>query len=90
VLVYGHAEGCSVTGGHVYRGARMPSLHGTYFYADFCGGWVRSFRFAGGQVTERQEWDGLATPQITSFGEDATGELYLVSGTGSVFRIVPR
>ena len=45
---YSHDDGCSVTGGYVYRGSAIPSLQGTYFYSDFCGGWVRSFRFANG------------------------------------------
>jgi len=92
VLDYPHASGaCSVTGGYVYRGAAMSSLHGTYFYADFCAGFVRSFRFQSGQVTNQLEWPLLSPPGgfITSFGEDAQGEPYLMTQGGSLFRIVP-
>lgn len=90
VLVYDQSQGCSVIGGHVYRGPRMPERQGTYFYGDLCGGWVRSFRYLGGEPTQETEWPALGVPQITSFGEDAAGELYVVSGTGTVYRIVPK
>ena len=91
VLEYDHSEGCSVTGGYVYRGSALPELVGHYFYADFCRGWVRSFRFAGGAATDPREWPTLAPPggQVTSFGEDAVGELYLTTAGGSVFKVVP-
>ena len=90
VLDYPHAQGaCSVTGGFVYRGA-IASLRGTYFYADFCAGFVRSFRLAGGQPSEQTEWPLLnAGPNsITSFGEDAQGELYVTTQGGILFKIV--
>lgn len=88
-LVYGHSEGCSVTGGFVYRGRELPDLRGTYFYADFCRAWVRSFRYANGQATEPRDWPELAPGgQITSFGEDAAGELYVVAAGGQVHKIV--
>ncbi len=86
-VVYGHQDGCSVTGGLVYRGRRMPDLQGHYFYADYCSGWIRSFRYADGRVTRNREWKGARTPEITSFGEDAAGELYVLSERGTVFRI---
>lgn len=92
VLDYSHASGaCSVTGGYVYRGQTVPSLSGTYFYADFCAGFVRSFRFQNGQVTEQTEWPLLSPPGklITSFGEDAQGELYIMTSGGGLWRIVP-
>jgi hypothetical protein len=90
VLDYGHQGGaCSVTGGYVYRGAAIPSLRGTYFYGDYCAGWVRSFRWENGVVTDPREWDDLAPGgPITSFGEDADGELYLTTANGRVARIV--
>ena len=45
VAEYSHEAGrCSVTGGYVYRGQAVPTIQGTYFYADFCAGFVRSFR----------------------------------------------
>ncbi len=88
VLEYGHGEGCSVTGGFVYRGAAIPALQGTYFYADYCAGWVRSFRYANNAATEQQEWAFGALGNILSFGEDAAGELYILSANGTVYRIV--
>jgi len=89
VLDYSHDDGCSVAGGYVYRGTAIPSLVGSYFYADYCGGWVRSFRFAGGKATEPQEWSVLSPGgNITSFGQDAAGELYVLTSEGGVYRIV--
>jgi len=82
---------CSITGGYVYRGARLPILTGHYFYGDYCSGWVRSFRYVNGTVQEQRDY----TPEfgilgnITSFGEDTRGELYIVTQGGSVYRIVP-
>jgi len=91
VLEYGHREGCSVTGGYVYRGGAIPALQGHYFYADFCQGWVRSFRYAGGAVTDETSWPTLRPGgPIVSFGEDSAGELYVLQAGGGVFRIVPQ
>jgi glucose/arabinose dehydrogenase len=91
VLDYAHGQGCSITGGYVYRGSAAPALQGTYFYGDYCGGWVRSFRLVAGQADERREWADLAPGgQITSFGEDANLELYVLTAAGRVARIVPR
>ncbi|HWF61940.1 MAG TPA: PQQ-dependent sugar dehydrogenase [Nitrospira sp.] len=90
ILEYTHDNGaCSVTGGYVYRGQAAPTIQGTYFYADFCGGFVRSFRFHNGSALERTEWPLLATPSITSFGQDDSGELYILTKSGKVFRIIP-
>ena len=91
VVEYEHTDGCAVTGGYVYRGAAIPSLRGTYFYADFCNGWVRSFRLVNGQVTDEREWPELAPGgRITSFGEDGAGELYILTAEGVVSKIVVR
>ena len=91
VLEYDHSNGCSVIGGYVYRGIMIPALQGNYFYADYCGGWVRSFRMEGGVVVDRTEWPELEPGgRVTSFGEDAAGELYLLTEQGGVFKIVPR
>lgn len=90
ILEYTHDNGaCSVTGGYVYRGQAAPTIQGTYFYADFCAGFVRSFRFHNGSALERTEWPLLAIPSITSFGQDGLGELYLLTKDGRVSRIVP-
>jgi glucose/arabinose dehydrogenase len=89
VLDYGHSEGCAVMGGYVYRGAAIPALRGTYFYADFCAGWVRSFRWVGGVATEQKEYPGMlpAGEQPNSFGEDAAGELYLTTEGGGLYKL---
>jgi len=89
-IEYDHTNGCSITGGYVYRGAAVPVLQGTYFYSDFCTGFVRSFRLASGMVTEHADWPLLRPGgNITSFGEDAAGELYVITSGGGLFRIVP-
>ena len=60
-------------------------------YAEYCAGWVRSLTFAGGQATDLREWTDLAPGgNVTSFGEDAAGELYILTQGGTVYRIVPR
>ncbi len=86
--------GCSITGGFVYRGCRLPDLHGTYFYADFCGAFVRTFEAVAGVAQNHQDVTaelfpagGFGVP--TSFGEDARGELYVITWLGNVFRIIP-
>ena len=86
--VYAHPEGCSVTGGSVYRGQDVPAIRGHYFYADYCEGWIRSFRYAGGQASEARSWDLEDVGRISSFGEDERGELYVISHEGGVYRIV--
>jgi glucose/arabinose dehydrogenase len=91
VLEYSHGSGCSISGGYVYRGAAIPALQGHYFYADYCSGWVRSFRLQDGQAVEPYQWPTLAPGgQVPSFGQDAAGELYVMNAGGQVFRIVPQ
>ena len=91
VVEYDHPTGCSITGGYVYRGPAIPALQGTYFYGDFCAGFVRSFRLAAnGSATEEASWPTLGPGgNITSFGEDAAGELYIMTSGGGLYRIVP-
>jgi glucose/arabinose dehydrogenase len=89
VLEYTHDDGCSVTGGAVYRGDAIPGLVGHYFYADYCAGWIRSFRYEDGRVTEAREWPVGSVGNILSFGQDAAGELYVLSSNGRVYRIEP-
>jgi glucose/arabinose dehydrogenase len=86
---YLHADGCSVTGGYVYRGSAIPELTGHYLYSDYCRGWLRSFRLAGGVVADHRSWAGIAVPLTVSFGRDGAGELYMVGGTRA-WRIVRR
>lgn len=81
------ANGCSVTGGYVYRGSAIPELAGRYFYSDFCRGYLKSF-LANGGIGEQRDW-GIASPgQVVSFGRDGTGELYIVSANGRIYKIV--
>jgi glucose/arabinose dehydrogenase len=96
IKVYDHGLGCSVTGGYIYRGCAIPDLEGTYFYADYCSGRIWSFGFDGVTKTDFQErtnelapGGGLNINSITSFGEDAEGEIYIVDQGGEVFKIVP-
>ncbi len=91
VLEYGHDEGCSVTGGFVYRGVAIPELVGHYFYADWCGSWVRSFRYANGRATQPADWseDLAEVGQVNSFGLDGSGEMYVATWSGMVARIAP-
>ncbi len=93
VVVYNHrgAGGCAVIGGFVYRGLAIPELNGHYFYGDWCGQFVRSFRYEDGRATQAQDWTadfGRVGP-ILSFGKDAQGELYVTTGDGGVYKIVP-
>jgi glucose/arabinose dehydrogenase len=89
---------CSVTGGFVYRGCMMGDLRGSYFYADFCSDQIRSFRSdpacSFDAASEILRTADLATPgltinDITSFGEDGRGEIYICDRGGEVFRILP-
>ena len=89
VAVYGHAAGnCSITGGFVYRGTAVPSARGRYFFGDFCSGRIWTLRAGAGEETLRPA--GLRLELITSFGEDARGELYLVSRAGRIYRLTAR
>ncbi len=83
---YGHNLGCSITGGHVYRGCDIPDLRGTYFFGDFCSGRIWSFEYevATGTVqdftvrtVELAPGGGMAIDTIASFGEDYNGEMYI-------------
>jgi hypothetical protein len=87
---HGDGRACSITGGYVYRGSAMEELDGHYFYSDYCGGWLRSFRWNGSSVVDQMDWTGEvgSIGRISSFGTDAFGELYLTAD-GSVYKIVP-
>ncbi len=83
----GFAGNCSIIGGYVYRGSELTNLQGHYFYSDFCGGFLRSFRFNNGAPVDEQDW-GLDAGSVTSFGRDFAGELYMVVAEGAVLKIV--
>jgi glucose/arabinose dehydrogenase len=89
IYEYDHSQGCSVTGGVVYRGCRMPDLAGTYFFGDYCRGFVRSFRYASGQAAEARQWSLSGIGSVSSFGLDADGEVYVVDYDGEVYRLEP-
>jgi glucose/arabinose dehydrogenase len=86
VAVYSHSEGCSITGGYVYRGTAVPAAAGRYFYGDYCSGTIWSFKAGNGR---------LSTPRVdgkieglSSFGEDGNGELYAVSvNNGMLYKL---
>jgi glucose/arabinose dehydrogenase len=88
ILQYSHDEGCSVTGGFVYRGEAIPSAYGHYFYGDFCSGLVWSFAVRDGKATDEKRHP-FQVESLSSFGEDLDGELYLVSLDGEIFRVAP-
>jgi hypothetical protein len=88
VLEYSHAEGCSVTGGYVYRGNKVPDLTGTYLYADYCQGWIKSFKYERGKAISRREWNTGDIGHVLSFGQDSAGELYVLSDNGRVYEII--
>jgi glucose/arabinose dehydrogenase len=102
VLEYSPVLGRSITGGYVYRGCEIPEIFGHYIYGDFVTGRIWSFKLVNGVATERQErTSDLGPPdaggvinQISSFAEDAAGNIYIVdrgsgnsSSQGQVFRI---
>jgi glucose/arabinose dehydrogenase len=95
VLEYDHSDGCSITGGSVYRGCRMPDLRGTYFYSDYCTPFIKTFRgVTDGQAQNLQdrtrEVSHGTIKTVSSFGEDARGELYLADHIkGDIWKIVP-
>lgn len=83
---YSHAEGCSITGGYVYRGRGLPSLLGAYVYGDFCTGKIWGLRSDGDYVTEHMLLID-STLSITSFGQDLVGNLYILSQNQGIYRL---
>ncbi len=79
---------CAVTGGYVYRGSRIPNLRGAYLFADVCEGRVRAFVEQDARATEHR-FLGPQVGQLASFGQDQSGELYVLSLGGNIFRIDP-
>ena len=86
VHVYPHSQGCSVTGGFVYRGSAVPSARGRYFFGDFCSGRMWSLRIANGRASDVQ-LDAQRLPDLSSFGQDTRGELYAVTLSGRLYRL---
>ncbi len=88
IATYTHDDGCSITGGYVYRGAAIAGLKGRYLYGDFCSGVLFSLRLQGTRATEVRR-EPVTIPQLTSFGQDAAGELYATTVDGAVSRLDP-
>jgi len=92
---YATGSNCTVVGGYVYRGCAIPDLDGTYFFADYCSGRIWSFSYDGvNPIANFQERTAELRPssgaigRITSFGEDARGELHIVGRNGSIYRVM--
>jgi glucose/arabinose dehydrogenase len=84
VTEYTHDEGCSITGGYVYRGTAIPELEGHFFYSDFCAGFIRSYS----PETGDHDWTPKtgSVPLVSGFGVGGDGELHVVSHNGSIYR----
>ena len=89
-----NSDGCSVTGGYVYRGEKIKALNGYYIFGDYCSGNIWTFKVVNKKATEltnRTEEINLAngefTTYISSFGEDTDGELYIVEYNGGIYKI---
>lgn len=97
IAVYPHSGGnCSITGGYVYRGSAIPSMTGRYVYGDYCSKRIWALTVSGGAATDIIDLSTAldAGPagslgNITSFGQDAAGEIYIVDYGGTVFRLDP-
>lgn len=87
VYEYTHDDGCSVTGGYVYRGSAIDGLDGTYLFGDFCNPSIRALQVRNATVTAEGP-TGLFVDNLVSFGEDNAGELWVLSLDGGVWRIL--
>ena len=90
-LEVSHADSgtCSITGGVVYRGASIPELAGHYLFSDYCGGYLRSFPIEG-PYGEPHDWTAQVgnAGQVVAFGTDHSGEVYVLTASGSVLRLI--
>jgi glucose/arabinose dehydrogenase len=89
-LEYAHGPApdgpCGIVGGYVYRGAAMPELAGTYFFSDYCAGFLKGAQ-TGATIGEQREWAVPPVGPVVSFGRDGLGELYLVAESGNIYKI---
>ena len=83
---YDHDTGCSVTGGYVYRGRARPLERGRYVFGDYCEGTIWSFRSENGRAQDVRE-EPFEIENLTSFGENAAGELFAVAQDGTIYRL---
>lgn len=88
IAEYNHSEGCSVTGGYVYRGETLPALHSVYFFGDVCTGTIWATYRDSGDNWQTINFINRTGLSISSFGEDEAGELYVVDMSGRVLRLI--
>jgi glucose/arabinose dehydrogenase len=89
VFEYTHDEGCSITGGIVYRGTAIPALVGSYVFTDYCDAELRAVQVREDEVADRRLGVTPEDEGVVSFGEGADGELYVLSINGGLWRLVP-
>lgn len=87
VYEYDHSLGASVTGGYVYRGSAVPSLYGRYIYGDFVSSRVWALTVDNNLNFVSNEELGEAPQNVSAFGEDEAGELYVVGYGGRIYRL---
>jgi glucose/arabinose dehydrogenase len=88
IVTYKHVNGnCSITGGYVYRGKAVPAARGRYFYGDYCTGDIWSLRAVGAKLKAGPRREQMHVSSLSSFGEDAAGELYATSLDGSIYKL---
>jgi hypothetical protein len=93
---YTHGNGCAVMGGYVYRGCAMPDLAGTYFFSDLCAADILTFEVVGGLKTDFTDRTddaksaGAVFTGVVSWGQDARGEIYIIHGNNSIYRMEPQ
>lgn len=91
VITHGHDDGwCSITGGYVVRDPDVPALAGRYVYGDFCKGRIYRATLRDGRARDVKPLRLRAVENLSSFGEDARGRVYVTSLSGPVYRLASR
>jgi glucose/arabinose dehydrogenase len=86
IAEYGHAQGCAVIGGYVYRGKQQPILSGVYVFADDCSGIVFTLQVDTGRIAPKVVLD--SGQSISSFGVGENGEIYAADLGGGIWRVI--
>ena len=86
IAKYSHKQGCSVTGGYVYRGSKIKELYGKNIFGDFCSGTIWTIDKENNYAMQKLMQTDM---NISSFGEDSSGELYVLDYRGKDFKFVP-
>lgn len=89
IFEYSHDEGASITGGFVYRGTRVPELDGVYLFSDFAAATLRGLVVTDGRLDQQAVIPTTGDPmsQVSSFAEDAAGDVYVLNLSGQILRI---